>query len=124
MGVKVQDLLDETQPAQVQVGGSAVGLECRVLWEEQFDETVWERLGELKGRDYFVEVLPRMLVSWELQDADGQPIPVTREAIEQHHVPTRFLRLAEKAALEVQEQGPLGKGSDGSLPATSPPAAA
>jgi hypothetical protein len=109
-GVTVSDLLEETLDTHVQVGGSAVGLSYRVLWEEFFSDDDWSRVKDLGGREYLKEVLPRLLVSWELQDATGKPIAITAEAIEAEKVPTRFLRLAEQAVLQAG-QAPKGGAS-------------
>ncbi len=118
MGVKVSDLLEETGETVVHVGGSTVALVHRVLWEEFFSEDDWTRLKELGGREYLLEVLPKLLKNWDLVDDKGKVIPVTREAIESEKVPTRFLRLAEQAVLRAQD-GP--KGSASSSPDSSPP---
>jgi len=120
MGVKVSDLLEEAGEATVHIGGQAIGLVYRVLWEEHFSEEEWEQIKERSGRDYLTAVLPKLLKSWDLTDGDGNPIPVTAEAIGAHNVPTRFLRLAEQAVLEAQD-GP--KGGASSSPATWPQAA-
>src|SRR5437763_5603666 len=103
MGVKVSDLLEESATASVQVGGQTVGLVYRVLWEEFFSDEEWEAIKALSGREYLVAVLPKLLKSWELTDMQGEPVLVTAEAIAAHNVPTRFLRLAEKAVLEAQD---------------------
>lgn len=120
MAVKVSDLLEESAQTSVQIGGQSVGLVYRVLWEEQFSEDAWEAIKALAGREYLVAIMPKLLRSWELTDDGGAEIPVTAEAIAQHQVPTRFLRLAEKAVLEAQE---APKDSAASSPATSQPAA-
>ena len=117
MGVKVSDLLEESARASVLVAGHQVDVEYFVLWEERFSSEDWERIQELSGREYLLEVLPRLLKSWDLTDGKGKPIPVTAEAIAEHSVPTRFLRLTERAVLEDP------KGSAASSPATSQPTA-
>lgn len=106
--MRVQDLLEESAETQVQVGSDkAVGLVYRLFWDELFAEDDWDSIKQLRGREYMAALLPKLLVSWDIQDADGAAIPVTAEAITAHKVPMRFLRMVEKAVLEAAD-GPKG----------------
>jgi hypothetical protein len=105
-------ILAETGKAVVQTASGSFGIVYRVWWETQFSEEDWARLREISTREYMKEALPRMLQSWELA-AQGEPIPITPEAIEQHQIPTRLLAMIERA---VANATALGKESSGTSP--------
>jgi hypothetical protein len=69
------------------------------LWRERFDADQWSETLGLNGREYLKVVLPKTLVSWALIDSDNVQIPVTAEAIEQHHIPDALLFAIERRAL-------------------------
>lgn len=96
---KLSDILSETQSADVEIGGSKVKIVYHVFWESRFTDDDWKHLKTVTGREYFMEVLPRMLTEWDLTDDDNHSVPVTREAIEQHDVPLRFLSECERVVL-------------------------
>jgi hypothetical protein len=113
--VKLSELLEEVATTDVKVGGTTFSVSYRAFWMRQFSDEDWTRVRSLPGRDYVKEVLPRMLTSWEITDADGTPIPITPEAFDQHELPTELLGAIE---LAVVQGGLAGKASSNGLRAT------
>jgi hypothetical protein len=89
--VKLHELLAERAKADIQVGGASVQFEYWVLWRERFSDEEWEHLLSLRGRDYLKAMLPKVLLSWDIVDDSGAPIPITAEAFDQFHIPDRLL---------------------------------
>lgn len=90
-GAKLSELLAETDAVDVPVGDKALRLTYRVLWDARISPEDWAKLKDLEVRDYYAEMLSRLVVSWDLTDDEGQPLPITREAFDQHQVPNRLL---------------------------------
>src|SRR5437588_11703651 len=95
---KLSDLLAEKAKAEIQVGGATVGIVFFVLWRERFSDEEWTQLLAATGRDYLKLLLPRIVVSWDIVDDDGHAIPLTADAIEQHHIPDTLLFNIERRA--------------------------
>lgn len=91
-GVKLADLLEETAPADVQVGGATVHLVYRVLWDARISEEDWEKFKELPVRTYLAEFLARIVKSWDLVDEQDQPLALDAEAIAASPMPNRLLQ--------------------------------
>jgi hypothetical protein len=91
MTVKLSDLLAEKTKGEIQVGGSIVGFVFHTFWRDRFNDE--ERASHLTMpfREYAKMWLPRVLISWDLQDGDGHGVPVTAEAIDQHNLPDPLL---------------------------------
>lgn len=91
-GVKLADLLEETATAEVNVGGKVVHLVYRVLWDARISAEDWERFKALPVREYWAELLARLLTSWDLVDEDEQPLPIEKDAIVGSPMPNRLLQ--------------------------------
>lgn len=114
-GVKISDLLAEKATAELQVGGATLKFVFYVLWRDRFTEDELSELLALRGRDYLLRVLPRVLQSWDIVDDDGHVVPVTSEAIDQHHIPDALLMAIERRALNSDLAGKaISNGSLGS----------
>jgi len=114
MARKVSDLLEESGSATIETAGGSFGIRYHAWWESRFTDEDWDRFKEMNRRQYLLEALPRLLVSWELVDNDDQPVPITAEAMEQHQIPTRLLGMIESAIVETAA---AGKGNASSSPA-------
>jgi hypothetical protein len=112
---KLSDLLAEKAKADIPIGGVSLSITFYVLWRERFSDEEWERLLAMKGREYLKTLLPRVLESWDLVDNDGHAVPVTADAIEQHHIPDTLLFACERRALNSDLSG---KAISSSLPGT------
>lgn len=90
---KLSQLLSERAKGEVQVGASTVGFEFYVMWRERFSDDEWSELMSdwISSHDQWRRLLPRVLVSWDLVDDDEHAVPVTADAIDQHHVPDSLL---------------------------------
>jgi hypothetical protein len=88
---KLSNLLAEKSKGDIQVGGSTIAFTFHTFWRERFSEEETAGFLELSTRDYLKAWLPRVLVTWDLSDDDGKPVPVTAEAIEQHALPDSLL---------------------------------
>lgn len=88
---KLSDLLAEKANAELTVGGATLAITFYVLWRNRFSDEEWTALLALKGREYLKTVLPKIILTWDLVDDDGHAIPVTSDAIEQHHMPDALL---------------------------------
>lgn len=102
---RLSALLAEKAKADIEVGGSSLGIVFYVLWRERFSDEEWTQLVGLTGRDYLKTVLPRVLASWDLVDDDGHAVPVTADAIEQHNIPNTLLFAVERRALNSDLSG-------------------
>jgi hypothetical protein len=96
---KLSNLLAEKAKAEIEIGGSKLSIVFYVMWRERFSQSEWDELLALTGREYLKVVLPRVLVSWDLVDDDEHAVPVTADAIEQHHIPDGLLFACERRAL-------------------------
>lgn len=105
MPTKLSGLLAEKAKADIQVGGSTLAITFYVMWRERFSDDEWTELLALTGRDHFKMLLPRVLVSWDLVDDEGQSVPVTAEAIDQHNIPTTLLRACADRAVQSDLSG-------------------
>ncbi len=88
---KLSDLIAEKAKAEIQVGGSSFAIVFYVLWRSRFTPDEWTELMALTGRDHLKMLLPKVVISWDLVDADGHAVPVTAEAIDQHDIPVELL---------------------------------
>lgn len=88
---KLSDLLAETATTELDVGGLKVHLTYYVLWDARISEEDWARFKPMPVREYWAEMLGRILKEWDLVDDDGQPVPITLEAFDKHEVPNRLL---------------------------------
>src|SRR5450631_4089980 len=73
---KLSDLMAEKAKADIPVGGSVVKIEFFVLWRERFSEDEWTAAMAVVGLDHLKLLLPKILLSWDMVDDDGRPIPV------------------------------------------------
>jgi hypothetical protein len=108
---KIAELLAETGTAEIKTVGASFSITYHSWWEDRFSDEDWNKFRELPAREYMKEVLPRLLVSWDLEDADGNQLPITAEAIEQHHLPTRLLTMMEKAVVDSVAAGKASSAS-------------
>jgi hypothetical protein len=102
---KLSDLLAEKAKVDIQVGGASVNVVFFVLWRERFTDEEWTQLLAATGREYLKMLLPRVVVSWDIVDDDGHSIPVTVEAIDQHHIPDVLLFNIERRVLNSDLSG-------------------
>lgn len=96
---KLSDLLAEKAKAEIQVGGATVAIVFYVMWRERFSEEEMTELLAMTGHEYLKVLLPRVLVSWDIVDDDQHAIPVTADALDQHHIPDTLLFAIERRAL-------------------------
>jgi hypothetical protein len=88
---KLSDLLAEKARAEIQVGGATVNVMFYVLWRDRFSEGEWADLIATPGREHIKQLLPRIALSWDIEDDDGHAVPITAEAFDQHNLPTDLL---------------------------------
>lgn len=88
---KLSELLAERAKAELTVGGSTLHVTFYVLWRDRFSEGEWADLLTLKGREHIKQLLPRIALSWDIEDDDGHAVPITAEAFDQHNLPTDLL---------------------------------
>lgn len=92
---KLSDLLAERAKAEILVGGATVTVTFYVIWRERFTDEEWTALLALKGHEYLKTILPKIILTWNLVDDDEHAIPVTADAIDQHHMPDALLLAIE-----------------------------
>jgi hypothetical protein len=61
-----------------------------------------------------LEAITRLATKWDLLGDDGEPLPLSQEALEQVEIPTPLLRAIHEAILEDARPGPLAGKSDSS----------
>lgn len=88
---KLSNLLAEKTKGEIQVGGTTLPFTYWAMWRERFTEDEWKELWTVGGRDQYKRLLPRVLISWDLESDDGQPIPITAEAFDANEVPDDLL---------------------------------
>jgi hypothetical protein len=90
---KLSQFLAETAKGDVQIGGSSLEFTFYVMWRERFSEDEWTELMSTKTpvREQWKRLLPKVLLSWDLVDDDEHTVPVTAEAIDEHHIPDSLL---------------------------------
>jgi hypothetical protein len=112
---KLSSLLAEKAKGEVQIGGSTLQIVFFVMLRERFSDDEWTSLLAMTGREYLKTLLPRVLVSWDLVDDNDQAVPVTAEAIEQHHIPDALLFAIER---RIFGSDLSGKATSSNLPGT------
>lgn len=94
MGVKVGTLAKRVENARIVVGpeeGEVVNVEFRpgALTLGALDELQQAALQKTFNPVVFETLLKPILVSWDLLDDDGSPLPITREGL--HKLPLEFI---------------------------------
>lgn len=88
---KLSNLLAEKSKGEIQVGGTACTFTYWSMWRQRFSEDEWAALLAVNGREHYKILLPRVMITWDLEGADGQPIPITAEAFEANEIPDDLL---------------------------------
>lgn len=93
---KFSDLLAEKARGDFQVGSTTVTFVYFPLVRQRFSDEEWNALMDLRGREYFKTMLPRVVESWDITDDDGHAIPVTAEAFDQYGIPDIILAAVDR----------------------------
>lgn len=108
---KITDLLAETGTAEIKTAGTSFKIQYHSWWEDKFSDGDWDRLREMPAREYLKEVLPKLLVSWDLEDGNGAAIAITPASMDEHQLPTRLLRMIEAAVVDSVSAGKASSSS-------------
>lgn len=108
---KLIDLVSETAKGNVQIGGSTVEFTFYVMPRERFSQDEWDALLAMKGREYLRVLLPKVLISWDITDADGTMISPSAEAFDQHKIPDVLLFAIERRLFQSDLSGKVTSSS-------------
>ena len=122
MGVRVGSLAKQEEDAQIRVGENDEDVVNIRYRPGALTLGALDRMGEAASSRVFdagafEELLKPILVSWDLLDDEGNPLPITREGL--HQLPMEFLgelisTLASGAKVDAEE----GKASSGTSEVT------
>jgi hypothetical protein len=98
MPISIKDLAKETRDLAVTLGDQTLTVTYKPRYHTLALE---EELTALPGTAAFnAAVFCRMVVAWDLVDAQGKPVPITVEAIRDMGIPSQVISLAIDAIVE------------------------
>lgn len=104
MTIKMAALAGRTASTEVHFQGETCAVEFRPNWmtpERQATLTAAEQAGQVS--DSFLDLVTGMIVSWDVLDENGGPLPVTKELAAT--LPYSFLSAVLVAAGEASKPG-------------------
>lgn len=103
MSIKLAALSGVTAHTQFPFQGETVNIEYRPNYMTPEREAVLSAAEASGGADGFIDLVVGMLVSWDVLDDSGTPLPVTTEVV--RTLPFSFLTAALTAAGEASAPG-------------------
>lgn len=106
MGVKLSELLSDRRTIEVPFGGRTITVTYRL------SERTPKATDELNPAAHVVAEMIRLVVSWDIEDDKGKPVPITEKALQ--NVPTPVMRAIWNWIWADAGLGEAGSSSNGS----------